>query len=478
MKAATSGILALLLTVCNGELIGLRFLDNNRTMPWIQENGNSTITFSPYPAQLSFCMKINLKFMRYMTYTGLVYIKNMETGEILFNVEISNSRGYNFLVQFPGRRGEFEWHFGKERLRANFLRKWTWLCFSMDFYKQMAHFAVNGNLLETLHEEKLSKDIPSCEQCLLVLGQFWIDSNPLIGDLLEFSVWNNTLSEEDMKNYSDCKKFVKVGGNLLGKISDMNLQGSLIEPIRVDEETVQCSEESRNIVLHVPGEFKTFENAMNACNKLRYGSMGKDFSSVSEFMKFYEVSRNNKAIARHSWAGGRIPIFMPYMSRTSGYSADDFVHYISNKTMLKELWMKQEPKTKRGRYITLLLLGKDPSKTTGFNGVRNFYPEIRDWPASSFCQLPNTEVESIVVVLRGLCKNSVIDKFYQVRNDRRGYVIYYGFENTVIYYQQREARWALKLVNNKEVTGTVNVSLNSLALGNHRWTIREEFKIM
>ena len=214
----------------------------------------------------------------------------------MLNIEISNSRGYNFLVEFPGRTGDFEWHFGKEKLKANFLRKWTWFCLSVDYGKQSANFAVNGRLLDSLHSKKLSRDLPSCENCRLVLGHFWRDSNPVIGALLEFSVWNHTLSNEKLKTFSECEVYTKPVGNLIPSISDMDLHGSLIELVGIEFEIAQCTEDTQQFILYVPAEFISFETAKSACHKLRYGIMGKDFSDLEDFLKFYENARNNKAV--------------------------------------------------------------------------------------------------------------------------------------------------------------------------------------
>ena len=90
-------VLVSISVIIKAQMQGLRFLDNNQTIPWNQENGNATFSFSPYPAQLALCMKINLDFARYTNYAGLVYIENMDTGNILLNIEISNSRGHQVV---------------------------------------------------------------------------------------------------------------------------------------------------------------------------------------------------------------------------------------------------------------------------------------------------------------------------------------------------------------------------------------------
>ena len=60
------------------ELKGLKVVDNNQTVPWITENENVSFIFDSYPVQLAFCMKINLDFARYKTFTGFIYIEDMD----------------------------------------------------------------------------------------------------------------------------------------------------------------------------------------------------------------------------------------------------------------------------------------------------------------------------------------------------------------------------------------------------------------
>ena len=323
------GVLFFLFMRTNAQLKGMRFIDNNQTVPWLEENGNITFDFSSYPVQLSICMKINLEFTRYTTYTGLLYIMDTKTRNILLNFEISSTRRYNIVVEFPGRTGDFEWHFGKEKLKANFLRKWTWFCFSMDYEKQTAKLAVNGRLLESRHTEKLTKDAPSCGNCRLVLGHFYRDSNPILGSLLDFSVWNETISDEDLMAFTNCKSYTEFSGSLIGRLSDMRVQGSLIKPITADLETVQCPADVQNFILYVPAEFIGQEDAMNVCHKLRYGTFGKAFSSVADFLKYNEIARNSKAVRRHSWGGARIQMWMPHLTRTK--NPKNFVRYMHDK---------------------------------------------------------------------------------------------------------------------------------------------------
>ena len=63
------------------------------------------------------------------------------------------------------------------------------------------------------------------------------------------------------------------------------------------------------------------------------------FSDLADFLKYNEKARNSPAVQRHSWGGGRIQMWMPYITRTNNQTAENFVHYMTNQTAPKEMWM-------------------------------------------------------------------------------------------------------------------------------------------
>ena len=110
----------------------------------------------------------------------------------------------------------------------------------------------------------------------------------------------------------------------------------------------------------------------------------------------------------------------------------------------------------------MMWLGKDSSKSKGYNAVKNFYPNR--YASSSFCTLPNTEGKSAIMTLRGLCDRTLIDRFYQIRNDDAGYVTYIGFQGTIIFLEIKELRWKLMVRNNKKISGETKGYVNSFNL--------------
>ena len=114
------------------ELDGLDFQDNQMHTAWIKENDRNVFHLPYFPVQFSFCSKIFVKFERYNTYSGLFYIAD-SNNLIHINVELSSSRDYNLLYESRSSELQAEWLFGKQKIKSNWLQKWTWFCISVDY---------------------------------------------------------------------------------------------------------------------------------------------------------------------------------------------------------------------------------------------------------------------------------------------------------------------------------------------------------
>ena len=94
--------------------------------------------------------------------------------------------------------------------------------------------------------------VPNCKKCRLFIGQFWRDSNPIIGRVLEFALWNRTLSRDEMEKFSDCNSHVAPKGDFIQDFSRMEVKGTLIQEITEELPEVQCREEKQKFLLFVP----------------------------------------------------------------------------------------------------------------------------------------------------------------------------------------------------------------------------------
>ena len=88
-----------------------------------------------------------------------------------------------------------------------------------------------------------------------------------------------------------------------------------------------------------------------------------------------------------------------------------------------------------------------------------------NWASCTACWLPNSLSKFVTLTLRGICPHNMFDTSFEVLNDERGYVSYWGRTRTLITYQPGERLWMMKLVNNPRVWAVTNVSMAAMIMG-------------
>ena len=89
------------------------------------------------------------------------------------------------------------------------------------------------------------------------------------------------------------------------------------------------------------------------------------------------------------------------------------------------------------------------------------------WAPCFVCTLPFYSQKSVILVLSGLCKSSKIDTHYQMFNDEKGLLTYFGFLSTVIRYNTHLKTWILIVENRPSIVATCGASYSTFLLGNH-----------
>ena len=89
------------------------------------------------------------------------------------------------------------------------------LFFLIEFIGPAALAAVNGRLLKRLSSQKWDKTVPKCTNCSIVLGQYFRDENPFIGKIVDLAFWNRSLTDDEMRNYTNCQNYVEYNGNYI-----------------------------------------------------------------------------------------------------------------------------------------------------------------------------------------------------------------------------------------------------------------------
>lgn len=325
---------------------------------------------------------------------------------------------------------------------------------------------MNGKHLRTVENVKIKPDIG---ETTVTLGHFYFDNKPMIGKIIDINVWGRYLTEQESLLYSNCENYIEKQGDIINKTTQYNITGSLIKQISVEVEDFSCRLESRRITLYVHKPFNSFWDAKQSCDKYLSNSIIGPFTDIeNDWRKFHSQGKENIAVQKYCWHGGRFIQWMPYEDQSG--NGTSFVHAGTNKSLDNELtpWISGYPRTSRGSCIVAYL------------GKYNFDTSWRNWDCKQSniqwggcvaCWLPNTPNSSVIIYLRGLCKRSKLDQEYQVRNGKNGLITYIGKKSTVIQYNEGKRQWMMRNVNNVNVSAVTDASMASFVMGTYQWKV-------
>ena len=117
----------------------------------------------------------------------------------------------------------------------------------------------------------------------------------------------------------------------------------------------------------------------------------------------------------------------------------------------------------------------DPTRNCGllvppWNGWRDWQCTVKSSPITCACEHPG----QMYLQLRGVCPQSIIDRFYVPRNRMRsGAVHLLGLDTTIVEYDKEKLLWKLTEYS-MNITATTSASLASYGLGSHEWIIEND----
>ena len=77
--------------------------------------------------------------------------------------------------------------------------------------------------------------------------------------------------------------------------------------------------------------------------------------------------------------------------------------------------------------------------------------------------------------MSGMCDRTAFDTFYHMDNDEKGFVTYYGFDSSIIRYDNKQRLWVLTIEHKPDIVATCGSELTSFVLGNHDWKVTNDF---
>ena len=243
---------------------GFRFEDNKSKYRWEDgKNGIPQLNHDSFlPPSMTVCMRGRMLYYRHGDY------------KYWFNVIINNRKPRigsvpNDFALYQMPKGEFvvgsmtivpsldivmnkeEQAKAKEAKRwpsRNSLRKWTHVCVVGDFTKDKTTLFLNGRKINET-EFKFSKSFPENyfsgelrssgeiqSGFSVEFGRYNMDSDPVIGELLDINVWDRSLDEREMEAITNCKNFELRVGNLFNMTSTLQCDWASLSANRGQKE--------------------------------------------------------------------------------------------------------------------------------------------------------------------------------------------------------------------------------------------------
>ena len=176
------------------------------------------------------------------------------------------------------------------------------------------------------------------------------------------------------------------------------------------------------------------------------------------------------------WHGGRILTWLPYkkLAGTTTYNhITDGSELVFDTTI--NIGMLPNADVKEKDQCIRWYSGPLNEKLNQAVGLDCDRRELFEWSQCVICTIPHTSQQSLVLTLSGMCDRSAFDTLYQMDNDERGLVIYYGFDSSVIGYDTKEKLWVLTIEHKPDIIATCDSELTSCVLGNHDWKVTNDF---
>ena len=332
-----------------------------------------------------------------------------------------NSKTVSVQYQF-----KFKIPFKDDKPATTILRKWLPFCLSVDFVKQEAQVSYGGVLSnkEKPHgkvefgDKYMLKDVRNPNNNFTIrIGRYYFDSLSMVGNIAGINIWNTTLAGEDLARLTDCRSVTVGKGNKVNQGTTWHTTAPLVEEYEQDIEGLFCREEKEVVSAFLPVNSLSYDDAVDMCHKFGpHVDLAGDFKDEKAFKDFYDLLWSKKADKfreEDSFINrGRLRMWFPYKILSMNQT-NKVVHTSSGSELGVDAWKNDKQKVKL----------QNPSSVNlcvgSYMGIRPYKQnlELRDCSisdSSAGCTLNNSFNDTTSLVLRGLCKFSVLDTLYMV----------------------------------------------------------------
>ena len=341
--------------------------------------------------------------------------------------------------------GVFGLYRGKEQtfVSSYMMQHWTSVCFVVDTHESIPiNIYLNGDLQKTTSIIKTVNLYDKNTQLFKSSDNIW---NSFIGSLTDFNIWNKTLSDEDIQNFTTCSSSIDEGKVFDWKQAEFD-NSKNIEVTTADTEDI-CKTEPEYIYV-ASLDKKNFFDSLDYCSEVLGGNMA--------------VIENEKILNKIIDAFESLP----------DWESKCFVRFWTGFT--KQKWEQ---------------LFKNPINNQTIDNIKWMPDEPRSLDADEYCAMYDTSTKASLnkeclhlkcpicrvpllnkYMLRGVCTDQtwLADTYYYLKQEK----LFTGNIHSKITW--RNTRWELQRLSDSSTIAFMNATSN-YPFGVHKWFF-EAFK--
>ena len=345
---------------------------------------------------------------------------------------------------------------------------WTHTCVGVDLKQGNVKLFENGKKVYDDKIEALSewtKDMPR-EIDTVTVGcavRTEEDRNmSMLGKITDFNVWGEILGDDELVGFGKCQTVANLNYIIEWTSQTWSLTTrknyTTLEKLR--RESTICFVPSKSHIL-IPIRRPIFDQAGNVCEK--FSGKLASYVTEKEFVELQHVMFQNIPRSKNCQQkveAGRT-MYRTWLAITDLAEEGNFVDMYTNKSIQYRPWAAGRPFQDSHHYNCLASVVLFSQK---FEDLKF---EIRDQNCygEQFCYICEILQPNLRVHVRGLCKESILDKSYIFNVNEKGYPYYIGQRSSSITYNEETKLWIWSDRNYNSSFATSSMELKSLLLG-------------
>ena len=299
-------------------------------------------------------------------------------------------------------------------------------------------FKIVLNRKTVFHKTDYDGSILKLNNNLRLMGNYWENnisySMSHYGQLSDVNIWNRSFSDTEVSKWADCDIDMESEGNIVSwSKADVDSDG--LETIMVDK-NVMCKNQITSYYV-VSEKKKNFYDSQVFCKNI----LGGEVAILKD-----KTTKNNilTIVSEHENCGN---------SFFSGYFKKEgqFLNIIDGKVMNFDYWQPDEPKNRGDKVCSTFY-------ATG---------NVADSCNNLFCSVCKLK-GPMVYRLSGVCKESIVDRYYVFYNDSMPYKEMLGYIQTRMVWSSTERMVTIVDIKNNNTLAYIN-DTEDFPFGTHPW---------